>query len=189
MILRAAAGMLTSGKFLKRTLRRTRAERRRPLENRVALGGGFLGGASLQRVEPSVTSCRGGIAQSRAYHSAKEQLRDHQFTEDVPMSDVPRASRPDADGEPVLRSARCLASLPAQTRRPNMRRDGNTRTPQSVRRERPSNMSTPPDDLSLWRLQGDGEQVLKPVRATSRCPPWRTAKAEMRFGFKSRGEP
>lgn len=113
MILRAAAGMQTSGRFLKRTLRRTRAERRRPLENRVALGGGFLGGASLQRVEPSVTSCRGGIAQSRAYHSAKEQLRDHQFTEDARMSDVPRAFRHDADGEPFLWPVRWLASPPA----------------------------------------------------------------------------
>ncbi len=63
-----------------------------------------------------------------------------------------------------------------QTRRPNMRRNGDANTPRSARRERPSNMSTPPDDLSLKRLQGDDEQVLKPVRATSRRPPRKTAK-------------
>ncbi len=112
MILRAAAGMQTSGRFLKRTLRRTRAGRRRPVENRVALGGGFLGWGRCNARRP-VTPCHGGIARSGAYHPAQEQLRDHQFTEDARMSDVPRAFRHDADGEPFLWPVRWLASPPA----------------------------------------------------------------------------
>ncbi len=76
-----------SEKFLKRTSRRARTERRR-LENQVALGGGLLGEVAATRGAVCDVMSRWNRSIGRLSFVEK-QLRDHRFTEDAPMSDAP----------------------------------------------------------------------------------------------------
>ena len=141
-----------------------------------------------------MTSCHGEIAGSVAYHSVKEQLRDHRTTEDAAMINVPRAFIVTKTVRRSYGPRDCLRIRPQTRRGVSMRRNEDHALAIGEAKATLERIDVILNALGFKRLQDNGEQAVgtateQPLVVRNVDPTYRRVfcvgrLAEKRFGLK-----